>query len=58
MQNRDKSELKRRIETELRWCFTFEQEQNCKGAGGRKLRQICIYCPKYQKGEKKHEKNH
>ena len=41
--------------TEHEKCYTFDkdQENTCKGASGRKLRQVCIWCPNYQKGEKK-----
>lgn len=55
MQSLDKCDHAKRIETELRWCFTYEPEKNpiCAGASGRKLRQVCIWCPNYQKGVKK-----
>ena len=54
MQSLDKSDHAKRIETELHWCFTYEKNGNsCAGASGRKLRQVCIWCPNYRKGEKK-----
>ena len=50
--------------TEYRRCFTFEEDKmkKCIGASGRKLRQTCIWCPKYQKHlkrkeEQKHEED-
>ena len=51
MQSVEGSDYKKRIEQELRWCLTFEEGQRCRGAGGRKLRQVCIWCPNYQKEE-------
>lgn len=33
-------------------CFTYEKEKECKGAGGRKLRRVCVYCPNYHPEEK------
>ena len=56
--------MMRRIREEISYCFTFEpgEERTCFGASGRKLRQVCIYCPnwiRYNKSkmeEKKHEK--
>ena len=51
-----------KILTELHWCFTFDQAEVCSGASGRKLRQTCVWCPKYQRDEKKegneNEKDH
>lgn len=37
---------------EYRMCMTYEPEQKtdeCCGASGRKLRQVCIYCPNYDR---------
>ena len=49
---------------EHEWCFTFEPEGECRGASGRKLRQVCVYCPMYSRylkqkreKEKKDEEN-
>lgn len=48
------SDVKKRIDAEIRWCFTFEEKRECAGASGRKLRQVCTWCPNYKrKGEKK-----
>lgn len=52
-----------RKKEEISYCFTFEpgEKRICFGASGRKLRQICVYCPnwiRYKKiktEEKKHE---
>ena len=52
MQSLEGCDVKKRIEAEIRWCFTFEERRTCAGASGRKLRQTCIYCPNYQKGER------
>ena len=51
-----------KIISEIKWCMTFDQAEECRGASGRKLRQTCIWCPKYQthqkrKEEQKHEKD-
>ena len=45
------SDVKKRIDAEVRWCFTFEQDQQCAGASGRKLRRVCVWCPNFRKGE-------
>ena len=51
-----------KIRAELRWCFTYDQAEVCSGASGRKLRQTCVWCPKYQRDDKKegfkNEKDH
>lgn len=57
--DQDKSEHEKRIEAELQWCFTFDPERRemCAGASGRKLRQICVWCPNYRKGAENNEKD-
>ena len=45
--------MKKRFE----WCFTYEPDQECQGASGRKLRQDCVYCPCYAKYQKREKKN-
>ena len=42
-----------KVKTELAWCFTYDQAEECRGASGRKLRQVCIYCPNYRPKLKK-----
>lgn len=46
---------------EHEWCFTFEPEGVCRGASGRKFRQVCVYCPMmqkyYEEQKKEREKN-
>ena len=42
-----------RVKKEIAWCMTYDQADTCRGASGRKLRQVCIWCPKYQKQLKK-----
>ena len=44
-----------RIAEEISYCFTYEEGNTCCGACGRKLRQVCIWCPNYQKQEKRQE---
>ena len=44
------SDHEQRIEKELHWCFTYEKNGiSCAGASGRKLRQVCVWCPNYRK---------
>ena len=50
------------IKTEVAWCMTFDQAEECRGASGRKLLHVCVFCPRYQEYEKrrkerKNEKN-
>ena len=33
---------------EYEMCLVYEKGRECPGAGGRKLRHVCIYCPNYQ----------
>lgn len=40
-----------RIEKEIAWCMTYDQAEECKGAGGQKLRRVCIWCDKYKRKE-------
>ena len=30
-------------------CLVYEEGHECMGASGRKFRQVCIYCPNYQR---------
>lgn len=59
MQGLEECDVKKRIKAEICWCFTYEEKrkQECAGASGRKLRQVCIYCPNYRRGEEKNEEN-
>lgn len=52
MQDLGECDIKKRISAEIRRCFTFDEtdRRKCAGAGGRKLRRVCIYCPKYKEG--------
>jgi hypothetical protein len=34
---------------EYEMCLVYEKDKECPGAGGRKLRHVCIYCPNYQR---------
>ena len=49
---------------EVTRCFIYEPEGECRGASGRKLRQVCVYCPMMQKHydkmtkKRKEERNH
>ena len=43
---------------EVERCFIYDPEGECRGASGRKLRQVCVYCPmmqKYYKNKKRKE---
>lgn len=53
MQNLPDSDFRKRIETDIYWCFLFEEAKKvkCKGASGRKLRCVCVWCPNYEKGD-------
>ena len=42
---------------EVERCFIYEPEGECRGASGRKLRQVCVYCPMMQKHYDKMTKN-
>ena len=42
-----------RVKRELAWCMTYDQADTCRGASGRKLRQVCIWCPRYQEHQKR-----
>ena len=53
MQGLEECDVKKRINAEIRRCFTYEEEKRCEGAGGRKLRQVCVWCPNYKRGEGK-----
>lgn len=50
----ERSEHETRIATELHWCYTYEPGTECRGASGRKLRQICTWCPNYRRTESDH----
>lgn len=64
MQAMDRSREEKRIEYES--CFTYEKDQDtdeCRGASGRKMRRVCIYCPNYRrwiqrKDKESEETNH
>lgn len=34
---------------EYEMCLVYEKDRECPGAGGRKLRRVCIHCPNYQR---------
>ena len=49
------------LEMEYEMCFTFDQDRECCGASGRKMRRVCIHCPNYERWRQrreKEEKNH
>lgn len=39
------------MKNEYLMCMTYEAEkqEQCRGASGRKFRQVCIYCPNLRK---------
>ena len=44
---------------EVERCFTYEKGQDsdkCCGASGRKLRQVCFYCPNYIRWKEQRER--
>ena len=55
MQGLEECDSQKRIKQEIKRCFTFDEKKSCIGAGGRKLRQVCVWCPCFKK-EEKHEK--
>lgn len=40
---------------EYEMCLVYEKDKECPGAGGGKLRRVCIYCPNYQRYLKRKE---
>ena len=44
-----------RIEREIRFCLVYQDNQSCMGAGGQKLRQICVWCPNFRRQKEKTE---
>ena len=46
--------------TEIRWCLNFEENRAglCRGAGGRKLKTLCVWCPCYMRQKKERTENH
>lgn len=55
MQSLEERDVQERVKQEIYFCFTYEKGKSCIGAGGRKLRQVCVWCPCFKK-EEKHEK--
>ena len=41
---------------EVERCFTYDPEGECLGATGRKFRQVCVYCPMFERHCKQKEK--
>lgn len=49
------------IGTEIEMCLVFEKGKECRGAGGRKMRMVCVHCPnfiRYQERKEKEGENH
>lgn len=44
----ERSDYAERIEQEIRYCLTFEEGNTCLGAGERKRRRVCVWCPNYR----------
>ena len=38
-----------RIDREIRFCLVYEDNHSCMGAGGQKLRQVCVWCPNFRR---------
>ena len=54
MQAMDRGRETKRIEYES--CFTYEKDQDtdeCRGASGRKMRRVCIYCQNFERYRKR-----
>lgn len=45
--------------TEHEMCFLYDpdQENICPGAGGRKLKMVCVWCPNFKKQKEKKTNN-
>ena len=41
---------------EVERCCTYDPEGECLGATGRKFRQVCVYCPMFERHCKQKEK--
>ena len=41
---------------EIERCFIYSPEGVCRGASGRKARQVCVYCPMMQRYYEEKEK--
>ena len=37
------------VETEIDLCLNYEEGGTCLGAGGGRLRRVCVWCPNYRK---------
>ena len=49
-----------RIREEIDHCLKYEPQERrmCFGAGGRRLRRVCIYCPNYTEQEQRKDNEH
>jgi len=44
-----------RIDREIRFCLVYEENHSCMGAGGQKLRSVCLWCPNFMRQAKETE---
>ena len=52
MRNMERCDHEERINE----CMTYEPEGECMGTSGRKLRQVCVWCPNFRRYHEKKEK--
>ena len=52
----ERSDYAERIGREIRYCLTFEEGNTCLGAGERKRRRVCVWCPNYERYRKQQDK--
>ena len=43
------SDYAKGIADEIGMCLTYEEGQECRGTGGRKMRRVCVHCPNYER---------
>ena len=45
---------------EYTMCYLYEPDKKgeCRGASGRKMRRVCIYCPNYERYRQRNERKH
>ena len=48
-----------RTAEEISFCFLYEPEKEaiCRGANGRKMREVCVWCQNYKRFRKQKERS-
>lgn len=41
--------MQERIAEEISYCFTYEKGSSCAGASGRKMKEVCVWCPNFER---------